>query len=111
MNAWVYDQVNNGVYKSGFATTQEAYEVAVKPLFEALERLEKILDGGREFLVGNQMTEADVRLFTTLIRFDPVYVTHFKCNVKTIRGGFPNLHRWLRSKYCGLLLVIRFHSA
>lgn len=76
--------MNNGVYKSGFATTQEAYEVAVKPLFESLDKLEKIIEG-KEFLVGGQLTEADVRLFTTLVRFDPVYHGHFKCNLGSIR--------------------------
>lgn len=65
---WVYNTVNNGVYKSGFATTQEAYESNVVPLFESLDKLEKILDGGKEFIAGDQLTEADVRLFTTLVR-------------------------------------------
>ncbi|EGG06960.1 uncharacterized protein MELLADRAFT_35938 [Melampsora larici-populina 98AG31] len=99
MNEWIYDQVNNGVYKSGFATTQSAYESEVKPLFEALDRLEKVLDGGQKYLMGDQLTEVDVRLFTTLIRFDVVYVTHFKCNLKTIRGGYPNLNHWLKCLY------------
>jgi putative glutathione S-transferase len=62
-------KVNNGVYKSGFATTQEAYNANVKPLFESLDKLEKILEG-KDFVVGDQMTEADVRLFTTIVRFD-----------------------------------------
>ncbi|KAG0148901.1 hypothetical protein CROQUDRAFT_669592 [Cronartium quercuum f. sp. fusiforme G11] len=99
LNEWVYDQVNNGVYKTGFATTQEAYEIALKPLFEGLDKLEKILEGGKKFLIGDRITEADVRLFTTIIRFDPVYVNHFKCNIKTIRDGYPNLDRWLRTLY------------
>lgn len=93
LNEWVYDTVNNGVYKSGFATTQEAYEKAVKPLGESMERLEKILSDGRDFLVGGKLTEADIRyvkgdrttydgvliitlscrLYTTIVRYDPVY--------------------------------------
>ncbi|PWN90239.1 hypothetical protein FA10DRAFT_266735 [Acaromyces ingoldii] len=99
INEWVYNTVNNGVYKSGFATTQQAYEENVKPLFESLDRLEKILSDGREFLLAGKLTEADVRLFTTIVRFDPVYVGHFKCNFDTIRRGYPQLHRWLRNLY------------
>ncbi|EMD35648.1 hypothetical protein CERSUDRAFT_85607 [Gelatoporia subvermispora B] len=98
LNDWVYDTVNNGVYKSGFAKTQKAYEAAVKPLFESLDRLEKILEG-KDYLIGDQLTEADVRLFVTIIRFDPVYVGHFKCNIRTIRDGYPNLHLWMRKLY------------
>jgi len=97
-NTWVYDTVNNGVYKSGFATTQSAYEAAVKPLFESLDRLEKILDG-KEYLVGNRLTEADVRLFTTIVRFDPVYHGHFKCNIGSIRHNYPNINLWLKRLY------------
>ncbi|KAI8972888.1 glutathione S-transferase [Trametes punicea] len=98
LNEWVYETVNNGVYKAGFATAQKAYEAAVIPLFESLDKLEKILTG-KDYLVGNQLTEADVRLFVTIIRFDPVYVGHFKCNIRTIRGGYPALHLWLRKLY------------
>ncbi|MEN8675839.1 MAG: glutathione S-transferase family protein [Alteriqipengyuania sp.] len=89
LNDRVYDAVNNGVYKAGFATSQEAYEKAVGPLFEVLDELEERLEG-REWLVGEQLTEADIRLWTTLIRFDPVYHTHFKCNVRRI-ADYPNL--------------------
>jgi putative glutathione S-transferase len=88
----------DGVYKCGFATSQEAYEANVFPLFESLDRLEKLLDG-KKYLVGEQLTEADVRLFPTIVRFDPVYVGHFKCNLRTIRDGYPNLHRWMRNLY------------
>ncbi|GJE97463.1 glutathione-S-transferase [Phanerochaete sordida] len=98
LNAWVYDTVNNGVYKSGFAQSQKAYEAAVIPLFESLDRLEKLL-ASKEYLVGGQLTEADVRLFVTVIRFDVAYHTHFKCNIRSIRGDYPELHRWLRKLY------------
>ena len=89
LNDRVYDAVNNGVYKAGFATSQEAYDKAVGPLFEMLDELEERLEG-RDWLVGGQLTEADIRLWTTLIRFDPVYHTHFKCNVRRI-ADYPNL--------------------
>ena len=79
------------MYKSGFATTQQAYEAAVVPLFQSLDRLEKLLQG-KDYLVGGQLTEADVRLFVTIVRFDPVYVGHFKCNLRTIRDGYPAIH-------------------
>jgi len=83
VNARIYDEVNNGVYKSGFATTQEAYEKAVIPLFEALDWLEEHLST-RRYLMGDTLTEADWRLFTTLVRFDSVYHLHFKCNRRRI---------------------------
>ena len=79
------------MYKSGFASTQQAYEAAVVPLFQSLDRLEKILQG-KDYLVGGQLTEAAVRLFVTIVRFDPVYVGHFKCNLRTIRDGYPAIH-------------------
>lgn len=93
INERVYHDVNNGVYKSGFATTQEAYEEAVEPLFETLHWLEARLEGA-DYLLGGQLTEADVRLLTTLLRFDAVYYSHFKCNRKRI-ADFPNLHRYM----------------
>jgi glutathionyl-hydroquinone reductase len=83
INSRVYDTLNNGVYKSGFATTQAAYEAAVMPLFDTLDWLEDRLSRSR-FLSGDMLTEADIRLFTTLIRFDSVYHGHFKCNVRRI---------------------------
>ncbi|THH30459.1 hypothetical protein EUX98_g3717 [Antrodiella citrinella] len=98
LNEWVYDTVNNGVYKSGFAATQAAYEDAVTKLFASLDRLEKILEG-KDYLVGNTLTEADVRLFTTIIRFDASYFTVFKCNIRTIRDGYPAIHSWVRKLY------------
>jgi len=97
INAMVYKNVNNGVYKTGFATTQEAYEEAFKSLFDALDTLEARLEGQR-YLVGARLTEADWRLFTTLIRFDPVYVGHFKCNLRRI-ADYPNLANYLRELY------------
>ncbi|KAF0707842.1 hypothetical protein As57867_006501, partial [Aphanomyces stellatus] len=90
INDWIYNDINNGVYKSGFATTQDAYEKNVYVLFEALDRVEKHLEG-KEWLVANTLTEADVRLFTTIVRFDPVYHGHFKCNLKTITDHYPNV--------------------
>jgi putative glutathione S-transferase len=97
VNARVYSTVNNGVYKSGFATTQEAYEEAVEPLFESLEWLDGRLSTQR-YLLGDRITEADWRLFTTLLRFDPVYVGHFKCNRRRI-VDFENLWPYVRDLY------------
>lgn len=97
INARVYDTLNNGVYKCGFATTQEAYEDAVTPLFETLDWLEEKLSQQR-YLVGGQLTEADIRLFTTLIRFDVVYVGHFRCNRRRI-VDYPNLWGYTRDLY------------
>ncbi|WVQ94053.1 hypothetical protein IAU59_001131 [Kwoniella sp. CBS 9459] len=99
LNEWVYNDINNGVYKSGFATTQKAYEDAVKPLAKALGRVEELLSDGREFLVGGRLTEADVRLYTTIVRYDPVYYVHFKCNFGLIRHDYPHLHKWLQKLY------------
>ncbi|WP_353193734.1 glutathione S-transferase family protein [Pandoraea pnomenusa] len=97
LNARIYDTVNNGVYKAGFATTQAAYEEAVAPLFETLDWLDERL-ATRRFLTGERMTEADIRLFTTLIRFDAVYVGHFKCNLRRI-ADYPNLSAYTRDVY------------
>ncbi len=97
LNAIVYDRVNNGVYKAGFATTQEAYEEAVNALFGTLDMLDARL-AGKRYLFGDRITEADWRLFTTLLRFDPVYVGHFKCNVRRI-ADYPNLSGYLRDLY------------
>jgi putative glutathione S-transferase len=93
LNARIYDRVNNGVYKAGFATRQEAYEEALHPLFETLDWLEARL-GSQRYLCGERVTEADWRLFTTLLRFDPVYVGHFKCNLRRI-ADYPALSRYL----------------
>ncbi|MGF1469201.1 MAG: glutathione S-transferase family protein [Sandaracinaceae bacterium] len=97
INGPVYDHVNNGVYKSGFATTQEAYEEAVTALFDHLDWLEGHLEG-KTWLVGDRITEADIRLFTTLVRFDPVYHFHFKCTRRRLRD-YPNLWAHTRRIY------------
>ncbi|BBU29161.1 glutathione-dependent reductase [Burkholderia sp. THE68] len=97
LNARIYDTVNNGVYKAGFATTQAAYEEAVMPLFETLDFLEERL-GTRRYLTGERFTEADIRLFTTLVRFDAVYVGHFKCNLRRI-ADYPHLSAYVREIY------------
>jgi len=97
LNSTIYDTVNNGVYKAGFATTQASYEEAVIPLFETLDALEERLSD-RRYLIGPGLTEADWRLFTTLLRFDPVYVGHFKCNLRRI-ADYPNLSGYVRDLY------------
>ncbi len=97
VNERVYDTVNNGVYKSGFATTQAAYDAAVHPLFESLDWLDARLTGQR-YLAGEQLTEADWRLFTTLVRFDSVYHLHFKCNRRRI-VDYPELWAYTRDLY------------
>ena len=97
VNERVYDTVNNGVYKAGFATTQAAYDAAVVPLFETLDWLEDHLNTNR-YLMGDRLTEADWRLFPTLVRFDSVYPLHFKCNRKRI-VDYPNLWAYTRELY------------
>ncbi|OED48417.1 glutathione S-transferase family protein [Leisingera sp. S232] len=97
VNARIYSTVNNGVYKCGFATTQEAYDAAVEPLFASLDWLEDLLSQHR-YLLGARITEADWRLFTTLLRFDPVYHVHFKCNRKRL-VEYPNLWAYVRELY------------
>ena len=97
VNEFVYSAVNNGVYKAGFATTEAAYKEAVVTLFDALDTLEVRLADQR-YLLGDTITEADWRLFTTLVRFDAVYVGHFKCNIRRI-VDYPNLWGYLRDLY------------
>ena len=94
MNDLIYENINNGVYKCGFAVTQKAYDKSVTKLFNALDEIEIIL-GKKKFLLGNTITEADIRLVPTLLRFDCVYVTHFKCNIKRIID-YKNLYRYVR---------------
>ncbi|CAM2005379.1 glutathione S-transferase family protein [Acanthopleuribacter pedis] len=97
INEKVYANINNGVYRCGFATRQDAYEEAFTDLFRALDEVEEIL-GKNRYLTGSVLTEADWRLFTTLVRFDPVYVGHFKCNLRRI-ADYPNLSNYLRELY------------
>lgn len=97
VNELVYHNINNGVYRAGFATTQEAYTEAFDDLFAALDKIEQRLSANR-YLVGDTLTEADWRLFTTLIRFDSVYVGHFKCNLRTIES-YPAISNYLRELY------------
>jgi len=100
IDAWnerIYPAINNGVYRAGFATTQEAYEEAFRELFAELDRVDRHL-GRHRYLTGEQLTEADVRLFTTLIRFDAVYHGHFKCNRQRLED-FTNLPGYVRDIY------------
>ena len=97
INKRIYDTLNNGVYRCGFSTTQEAYDEAIIPLFETLDWIETILDS-KKYLTGDDITEADWRLFTTLIRFDPVYVGHFKCNIKRI-SDYSNISKYMLNLY------------
>ncbi|SFU14966.1 putative glutathione S-transferase [Pseudovibrio denitrificans] len=109
LNDRIYTTVNNGVYKAGFATTQAAYEEALYPLFETLDWLESKLAKYR-YLTGATITEADWRLFTTLVRFDPVYVGHFKCNLRRIQD-YPNLSNYLRDLFQqpGITKTVNLH--
>lgn len=93
----IYEPINNGVYKAGFATSQEAYDAAVTTLFEALDHWDAHLKA-HKYLVGDRLTEADICMFTTLLRFDPVYHTHFKCSLRMI-AEYPNLDRYLKRVY------------
>lgn len=97
INARIYADVNNGVYKAGFATRQSVYEKAVMALFRCMDELEQLLSRQR-YLIGNCITEADWRIFTTLIRFDPVYHGHFKCNLRRL-VDYPNLWAYTRELY------------
>ena len=97
LNDFIYPNINNGVYRAGFATTQGAYEEAVQEVFAALDKMERRL-ADRRYLAGSTITEADWRLFTTLVRFDAVYVGHFKCNVRRI-NDYPNLWAYVRDLY------------
>ncbi|GGK30504.1 putative glutathione S-transferase [Pseudomonas koreensis] len=97
LNERIYPAVNNGVYRAGFATSQQAYEEAFDEVFAELDHLEQVL-GANRYLSGEHLTEADIRLFTTMIRFDAVYHGHFKCNLRRI-ADYPNLSNWLRELY------------
>lgn len=98
VNSWIYETINNGVYKTGFSTKQEVYDKEVVQVFESLDRVEKILSENK-YLTGDELTEADVRLYVTLIRFDPVYHQHFKCNIRMLRHDYPHIHKWMRELY------------
>ena len=92
--------INSGVYKAGFATTQESYEKGVIPLFAALNNTEKLLSkNGGPYVLGKTFTELDIRLYATIVRFDAVYVQHFKTNLGTIRHDYPVLNNWLKNLY------------
>jgi len=97
VNSDIYENINNGVYRAGFATAPDAYQEAVTQLFDALDRMESRLSGQR-YLIGDRLTEADWRFFTTLVRFDPVYVGHFKCNIRRI-ADYLALSAYLRDLY------------
>lgn len=97
LNDYIYPNINNGVYRTGFSGTQEAYDEAVTDLFAALDKLELRL-ANRRYLTGDTITEADWRLFTTLVRFDPVYLCHFKCNIRRLRD-YPNLWGYVKDLY------------
>lgn len=97
LNERIYPAINNGVYRAGFATSQTAYEAAFDDVFNELDHLEGLL-GRQRYLAGEYLTEADVRLFTTLVRFDAVYHGHFKCNLRRL-SDYPNLSNWLRELY------------
>lgn len=98
LNDWIYPEINNGVYKAGFALTQEAYDQEVVGVFGGLDKVEAILSKTK-YLTGDRLTEADIRLYPTIVRFDPVYVQHFKCNLGMIRTHYPAIHKWLRHLY------------
>jgi len=99
LNEQVYSKLNNGVYRAGFAKSQEAYDAAYEDVFSMLDILENILSKQRYLIDNKQITEADVRAWTTLLRFDPVYFTHFKCNKKLISKDYPNLYGFIREIY------------
>ena len=108
LNGWIYPEINDGVYRSGFAQTQDAYDDAVTKLFRALDRVEDILSRQR-YLCGERFTEADLRLFMTLVRFDSVYNVYFKCNCKRI-DEYPNMHNYCRELYAMPFMSINLAS-
>ncbi|KAH7015862.1 glutathione S-transferase [Ilyonectria destructans] len=99
INEWVYNTINNGVYKVGFAMSQESYDKEINPLFDSLDRVEALLAHGKPYILGDFVTEADIRLYTTIARFDVAYYPVFMCNQKSIRHDYPRLYLWLRRLY------------
>lgn len=101
LNLWIHSTINNGVYQVGFATNQAAYNQHIARLFQSLDRLESYFSqpGHSPFLFGQHITETDIRLYTTIVRFDVVYYTLFRCNMKMIRLDYPLIHAWLRHLY------------
>lgn len=100
MSEWVQRDLNSGVYKAGFAPDQDSYDKNVLPVFASLNKLEKIVfENGGPYLLGKELTEIDVRVYVTLIRFDVVYVQHFKCNLGMLRHDYPVLNNWMKNLY------------
>ncbi|KAK3168127.1 hypothetical protein OEA41_004573 [Lepraria neglecta] len=100
MNDWIYHTINNGVYKAGFATKQEVYEENCLAVFASLDRVEELLaDSEGNYLLGKELTEADVRLFPTIVRFDTAYHNLFKCNLKMVRHDYPHVNEWMKRLY------------
>ena len=100
LSSWMQSDLNTGVYKAGFANTQEAYDRGVRVVFDALNKLEALIaKNGGPFLLGKQLTELDIRAYATVVRFDTIYVQHFKCNLGTIRHNYPVINNWLKNLY------------
>lgn len=100
ISEWMQRDLNSGVYKAGFAETQEAYDENVPVVFAALNHLESLIHrNGGPYILGSHLTELDIRAYTTIIRFDAIYVQHFKCNLGTIRANYPVIHEWLKNLY------------
>lgn len=97
---WMQQDINRGVYRAGFADSQETYDQNVVPVFAALNKIERVIyENGGPFVLGKQLTELDIQLYATVVRFDTVYVQHFKCNLGTIRHDYPVLNNWLTHIY------------
>ncbi|KAH8647790.1 glutathione S-transferase [Xylariales sp. PMI_506] len=100
ISQWMQRDLNSGVYKAGFATSQEAYDENVPTVFAALNHLEQLIfSNGGPYILGKELTELDIRAYATIVRFDVVYVQHFKCNLGTIRGNYPIINEWLKNLY------------
>ncbi|KAJ3456272.1 hypothetical protein MRS44_016295 [Fusarium solani] len=100
VSEWMQRDLNSGVYKAGFATTQQGYDENVPTVFAALNKLESLIhQHGGPYLFGKELTEIDIRAYATIVRFDVVYVQHFKCNLGTIRGNYPVIHEWMKNLY------------